>query len=291
VNLVFDFIAVSVTSVVGRTSWRTAQNIGKSLGWLAYCVSPRKRKQTRTNLRGAGVDALGTGCRKAWMHMGQSVLETLWLTSQPSDRVLAQVTIEGLDVLDDAGKDGRGVLLVAGHIANWELVAMAAGRVSAPVAVVAEPMKTSRLERRVVAFRKRCGVRTLMRGQQGTSIVAARWMYRGGVLGCMMDRSRFGHLMTIPFLQQTTRIPVGPAELAARAGAAVVLGSATRLQDGSIRSRFRRLSQAEGREPQEMARMIGQALEEEVLAIPEQWFWITRRKPTGGNIDPEPAPR
>ena len=37
------------------------------------------------------------------------------------------------------------------------------------MAVVAEPMRTRRLERRVVAFRKSCNVRTLMRGRPGAS--------------------------------------------------------------------------------------------------------------------------
>ncbi len=105
------------------------------------------------------------------------------------------------------------------------------------------------------------------------------WMMRGGVLGCMMDRTREGTLRTVPFLGQAACIPLGPATLACRFGAAVVLGCAERLEDGSTQVTFKRLSTESARDPWDLARLVGLALEEEVRSRPEQWLWIFRRQP------------
>ena len=97
---------------------------------------------------------------------------------------------------------------------NWELVSLAAARAGAPVAVVARRLKAPRVERRIVAFRQRFGVRTLLRGSPGASVAAYRWLRDGGVLGCMMDRLHDGPRLVVPLLGKATRMPLGPLELA-----------------------------------------------------------------------------
>ena len=118
-----------------------------------------------------------------------------------------------------------------------------------------------------------------MRGQPGTSIVAARWMLRGGVLGCMMDRTREGSQRIVPFLGQAASIPLGPATLACRSGSAVVMGFAERLPDGSTTVTFKRLVAGPDCDAWDLTRRVGLALEEEVRSRPEQWLWIFRRQP------------
>jgi lauroyl/myristoyl acyltransferase len=99
------------------------------------------------------------------------------------------------------------------------------------------------------------------------------------MLGCMMDRTRFGSRMTLPFFGQATCMPLGPAKLACRAGAAVVLGFSERLADDTTQVVFKRLSTDGIRDPRELTRRIGLALEHEVRSRPEQWLWIFRRHP------------
>ena len=286
-----DFFAVSAANLLRLLGWRASVKIGSVVGTIARAMLPRKSSRACRNLALAGVPDCQPACGRAWRSAGQTAAEVLWCVSQRPDQVLRHVRIAGLDVLRDAAKEGRGVLLVSGHLGNWEFASLAAGQAGVPVAVVAEPMKTRRLERRVVAFRKRCNVRTLMRGQPGTSVVAARWLLRGGVLGCMMDRTRQGSRRTVPFLGQAACIPLGPATRACRSGAAVVLGCAERPADGSTEVTFKRLSTGSTRDPSDLARLVGLALEEEVQSRPEQWLWIFRRQPLlpGTPVAPGPA--
>ena len=174
---------------------------------------------------------------------------------------------------------GRGVLLVSGHIGNWELALVTCCRADVPVAVVARELKTARLEKKLIAFRQSCGVKTFVRGQPGAGIAAHRWLAKGGVLGCMMDRASSGSRMLVSFLGKATNMPLGPAELACRTGAAVFLGTANRLEDGRTQVTLQEVQTEGVTEPREMLRIIGGALDDVVRANPEQWFWIHRRQP------------
>lgn len=174
---------------------------------------------------------------------------------------------------------GRGVLLVSGHMGNWELVSVAASKAGVPVAVVARPMRTPRLERHIIDFRQKNSIRTLLRGTPGSSVAAYRWLRRGRILGCMMDRSSNGKRVLVPFLGQGMKIPFGPAELAGRLGVPVVLGWAVRNKDGNTRVSFRRLPTEGIRNPFVIAGIVGQALQEEIKKHPEQWMWIFRQQP------------
>ena len=285
-----DLLAVSVATLLGLLGWRATLTVGSLLGRVAHAICPRKRARGRMNLSRAGVQDCAKVVKSAWQSVSQTALEILWLTSRRPDQVMDRVKIVGLDALRAAAGEGRGVLLVSAHLSTWEYTSLAAARAGIPLAVVAETMSTRRLEHLMVTFRQRCGIRTLTRGAPGTSVVAGRWLLRGGMLGCMMDRTRFGSRMTVPFLGQATRMPLGPARLVCRAESAVVVGCAERLADGSTQVVFNRLPTDGIHDPSELTRRIGRALENEVGLRPEQWLWIFRRHPAVERIRGAEAP-
>ncbi len=183
-----------------------------------------------------------------------------------------------MESLLEAQRAGRGVLLVSGHIGNWELVPLAVARAGLKMAVVAREMAAPGLERRMIALREKGGVRTLVRARAGTSVAAYRWLHRGDVLGSMMDRLSAGRRVKVPLLGKATRMPLAPAILACRTGATVVLGCAHRRRDGGCRVEFRRVGGPFQR-PEELTAAVAAALDEDLRRHPEEWFWIYRRQP------------
>jgi lauroyl/myristoyl acyltransferase len=94
----------------------------------------------------------------------------------------------------------------------------------------------------------------------------------------MMDRaSHRQRTTTVPFLSGWTRAPKGPAALALRNGAAIVLGVTWRDEDGSTAVAFRRVDTVDGASVADLTRTIVGAVESEVRCRPDQWFWIHRR--------------
>ena len=280
-NAVLGLAAVGLAGVLGRLPWSALGRLGGLLGRGFEPISGRKRPRVRRNLVSAGVIDDRRTHRAIWSHIASTFLEILWCSSRGPEAALRHVEVEGIESLRKAARAGRGVLLVSGHIGNWELVSLRAAREAIPIAVVARPMRTRRFERRVVAMRKRGGVHTILRGRPGSSVAAYRWLARGGMLGCIMDRASTGKRMLVPFLGNGTYLPLGPATLACRTGAAVVLGTAKRLEDGTARVRFSRLDTRGLAEPERLAWVIAAAIETAVREAPQQWLWIYRNQPDG----------
>ena len=276
---ILDLISVSFIRILGLFPRKIALWMGWGLGRFAGIVIFRKGNRARKNLQRAGVPKPIQACRQAWGHLGRTPFEMMWNLGHSPDRAMRNVIVEGYQSLQEATRMGRGVLLVSGHVGNWELVSLAAAKSGVPVAVVARPMKAPRLESHIIDFRKKGSIRTLMRGNPGSSVAAYRWLRNGRILGSMMDRSSQGKRALVPFLGQGMKVPLGPAELAGRLGSPVVLGLAMRKNDGMTKVAFRRLPTEGIRDPVLIAEIIGNALHEEIRNYPEQWLWIFRKQP------------
>ena len=282
-NSLLDMAACSLAAALGFLPWRACSWSGKILGRLAALVLCRKTRRVLENLNRMGSTDPALACREACVHAATTVLEVLALTSRMPGHIHSRLKISGLECLRRAAQSGRGVLLVSAHIANWELVACAAAQAGMRVGVVAKPLRVPRLQRRLIAFRQRWGILTLLRGEPGTASVPMRWLRQGGILGCMMDRASTGKRAMYPFLGGAICVSLGPAILARRVGAAIVFGHASRREDGATEVTFTEISKAaEGSVPEITLRIV-RALEAEIRSRPEQWFWIYRRN-AGGSL-------
>ncbi|HEX5044764.1 MAG TPA: lysophospholipid acyltransferase family protein [Candidatus Polarisedimenticolaceae bacterium] len=273
-DLVGSGLVTALSALPHGAALRAGRVVGRASGQLLR----HKHRRMCGNLGRAGCSHPEETARLAWAQGGENLFEILWLLGRGTVDPWVKVRVEGSEALDEAAREGHGVLLVSAHLGNWELVPAVVARSGLPVAVVARPLGTRRLERKWLAFRERSGVRTLLRGEAGSGMAAARWLRGKQVLGCMMDRTGLSRRLLVPFLGEAMYVPLGPAELAARAGSAVVLGTAQRLPGGEACVRFRRLPIGPGSTPAAMARVIAQALEEEIRRRPEDWLWIYRRQ-------------
>ena len=276
--MLLDLVGSGLVTTLSALPHRAALGAGRMVGRASGRILRRKHRRVCGNLERAGCGEPARTARRAWAQGGANLFEILWLVGRGADAAPLPVHVEGSEALTAAANEGRGVLLVSAHLGNWELVPVEVARCGLPVAVVARPLGTRRLERKWLAFRERHGVRTLLRGEAGSGMAAARWLRAGRVLGCMMDRTGLTRRLLVPFLGEAMYVPLGPAELAARSGSAVILGTAQRLPTGEACVRFRRLAVKPGVAPEAIARVIAQALEEEIRLRPEDWLWIYRRQ-------------
>lgn len=286
-----DAIGCGCVLLLRHVSWRAALRLGCVLGRIAGAFPGRRRARAIANLARAGSRDPYHAGRRIRCHAGQTLMEIAWSMTRSSEEVRPHLVVEGLDLLRSAAATGRGVLLVSAHMGNWEMVGQAAALAGAPVAAIARPMRTPRLERLLIAFRERCGVRTLVRQKAGTSLAVARWLQRGGVFACLVDRASSGRRIELPFLGAMTRLPLGPFDLACRLGSIVVVGSARRLPQGMTRVTFRQVTGGSAIDAHETARQVLQTLEQELGPEPERWLWIGRRQPFGNGAPCADPPR
>lgn len=211
-----------------------------------------------------------TGCSLA--EMGIS-----WFWSPR--RVLAKVRqVEGEELIRTELEAGRGILLIAPHLGNWEVMNLYLSH-HYPVTAMYKPPKLKLLDRMIRKRRARLGSEMAPADARGVRMVF-KALRRAGVVGILPDQEPdpkggvfapfFGHsALTMKLLPQ----------LAAQTGVKVVCGYGRRLPDGAGFSLH--FSAAESginsRDLQEAVTAMNASIERCVNECPAQYQWEYKR--------------
>jgi len=262
--------------------------------WLSLCLGPRLafacaerladaqwrcapevRAAVQANLsaiHGAPVRADAALVREVFRNFGRYLVEFLTIHRVPSPAV----QVEGADELRALSRGGRGLILLAAHIGNWELGAIVLSRMGFPVTVVALPHRDPRLDRLFNAQRRRCGVEVIPLGRH-----AARWslqrLREGHLLGILGDRE-FGHNgVGLSLCGAQVTLPRGPAVLSLRSQAPIV--PTFLIREGPWRFRLRMepplwpaAQTIHDGSVQAMTRAYAVVLERYLKQFPDQWL-------------------
>lgn len=185
-----------------------------------------------------------------------------------------------LDVLEAARAEGHGVLFASAHLGPWERVAAALVGCGVPLVVVARESYDPRLTRIYDALRARLGVTAIYRGGPTAGIRIVRALRRGAVLGVPMDLKTRVPSVDVPFLGLRAPTATGPARLALRTGAAVVVGSVERRQGTLVVTamRLRTCEASRARGPvSALTERINDELSRRILTAPDEWPWMHDR--------------
>lgn len=214
---------------VARLPWGGLRALANVLAWLWRVCGAREARVARRNLElirpkldatareALLADILRTTARQAF--------ETLRLWTRPAARNLRDIAeIHGEDLFDAALSDGRGLIVAAPHMGNWELLNQWLAH-KTPLAILYRPPESAIGEaflRRVRANAgdgveqvraEAAGVRTLLRRLQ-----------KGGVVGILPDQQpKAGEGEFAPFFGKQALTMTLLGRLASRSHASVLL--------------------------------------------------------------------
>jgi KDO2-lipid IV(A) lauroyltransferase len=128
---------------------------------------------------------------------------------------------EAIAALQRAVARGKGIVLVIGHIGNWELTCRLSRHVQ-PNAVIAKRSWSPRLDALAEGARAVNRVGTLWRDDPTTGRAMLKLFRQAGTLGILIDQDiRDVQSVFVPFFGRLARTPRAAADLALRFGAAV----------------------------------------------------------------------
>lgn len=149
--------------------------------------------------------------------------ETLRLESMDTDAIGAQVetATSGWEHLDRAREQGRGVVVALPHSGNWDVAGLTVSRRCGGITTVAERLQPESLYRRFLEFRESLGMQVLpLTGGEGpVSAILKDRLKAGGIVCLMADRDLSHSGVPVTFFGEQSRMPPGPAMLAALTGA------------------------------------------------------------------------
>jgi len=287
-----------------RAAWsllpeRAALASGSALGTLAGGVLRVRRADVERHLEWAFPERAPVWraevTRACYRHFGREAVATVRAAGWSSAELIARSPTVGFEPFREAAAVGRGVVLLTGHLGNWELGGAAIAARDVPLDVVGKGMSNRRFEKDLFALRERLGMRVVEMGE--ASRVALRSLAAGRVVALLGDQSAHGGGILMPFFGRPAVTARGPALFAVRSGAPVFVGFALREQGVRARYRlaFERLDpplsgDVEG-DVHALLSAYGRALEKAVEAAPEQYFWQHRRwKGAPGEEPPSEPP-
>lgn len=269
--------------------------LGRQMGrLLALLPIPFKAVATRNielclpELAPAERDAL---LRRHFRSLGLALFETAIAWWGSKERIRRIVTVEGLEHVDRALAQGRGVILLSAHFTTLELGArVIADRI--PLDVMYRPTKNRLLSLFLTRNRARHTRRAIPRDDVRTLVTALR---NNEVVWYAPDQSyrkkgaELVELFGIPAATNTAT-----SRLARMTGAAVLPYFPERLPgDGRYRMVIHpRLEDFPSESPAADAERFNHLIEAQVRRLPEQYFWIHKRfKGLGPGYPSHYAPR
>lgn len=254
--------------------------LGAVLGTLAWYLAPRQRRLAREHLAIAfpekpGDERDGIG-RRSFGNLGRAMLEA---ARGDARNVALSAADEAL--LRAAHAEGKGVVVVTGHLDNWELFARRIALVGLPCGTVAKEAQDPRLTALLKASRESSGMRVFWRGSPLAARELIRFLKSGGLLGILIDQDTrvAGHF--VPFFGRLAFTPRAAGDLAVRLGAPMIFGCARRVAGNLHRIVLRRVeAPLTGDRDQDSLALTAaatRAIEDEIRANPAEWVWMHPR--------------
>lgn len=282
-------IVPALLDLAGRAASRLPRGVllpaGTLLGLFWNRVVPVRIRLAREHARAAlGADAPGARriVRQACIETARNLLEMLaWRRLARAGGRVPWVERTGTEHLDAARAGGRGVVLLTGHLGNFDLCAVHEALGGLPVHIVSKRLSARGLDTWWQGTRGTCGVRILP--EEGTFRAAREALRLGGAVGLVLDQhSREERAVEAPFLGIPARTSPALATLALRAGAPIVPCLIRRRPDGGHRIAYLSpvplAGDGTGRQRiEETTRRCLAVLERAVREEPGQWFWFHRR--------------
>lgn len=274
-------LLVLVSSVVRRLPLAVGRGFGAFLGHIAFHVARRDRGVAMENLAIAFPEwsrrhRLAT-IRRMCHHLGKSMLEITWMSRLDRATLERTTEIHGAEHIDAALAAGRGVLIFTGHCGNWEWLAATVALLGYPLTVLQRERDEPHLNRFITRLRARFGIETIDRGSTAGAREMFRTLRKGGMLAFLIDQNIRAESVKVPFFGKPAPTPIGPARLAVRAEAPVMICFIER-QRGKQVVRFQPpMFTTRESDPVEITARLTAAIEEHIRRVPEQWVWFHRR--------------
>ena len=254
--------------------------LGALAGRLAWSLVARQRKLAREHLAiafpelsAAQRDAIG---RRSFANLGRSAIETA-----RGDARNVELSAADEALLRAAHAEGKGVVVVTGHIGAWELFARRIAALGLPCGTVAKEAHDPRITRLLESQRSQAGVRVFWRGAPMSAREILRFLREGGLLGILIDQDTrvAGHF--VPFFGRPAFTPRAAGDLAAHLGAPMIFGCAHRVARGVHRIVLRPVEVARTRDREADSLALTAAatreIEDEIRANPWEWVWMHPR--------------
>lgn len=202
---------------------RVSFAIARVFSDIQYLFSRRDRKSILKNLASImpGQDNVQRYAREVFRNFARYLIEFFRMGRHFDQAgIIKNCDCDGLDRLEEALDQRKGVLLVTAHIGNWEMGAATLSLLGYPILAVALTHANSRVNSLFDQQRRAKGVEVVPAAAAVRPCLEALKANR--IVAIVADRDFTDYGLEMPFLGRQVSLPRGAAILALKTGAPIV---------------------------------------------------------------------
>lgn len=257
--------------------------IANLAGRLFMLIPNRAKSTTEKNLATCFPELSAAQLQELTLHSLQNTACTAlemgkaWML--PVEKTVALVVeTEGVEEYRAALKSGKGVILMAPHLSNWEVLGFFACH-ETPSTFMYQPPRQAAVDRLLREVRSRSGVKMAPTNRKGVAQVLAA-LQAGEMVGILPDQVPADESgVFAPFFGEPAFTMTLISKLASRTGATVFCGFAQRLPGGKgFRAVFQKADDEIGSSDLETSvTSLNRSVEKVVTMAPSQYQWEYKR--------------
>lgn len=260
--------------------------VGNIVGLMAWLVATKARQQATRNMMhvlGAQVREPRAGRRRLrrivqgmFVNNVRNYLDLFSLHSFPSEKILHNIHVEGIEHLDAGLAQGKGVILFSVHQGPSEYIIQYMGIKEYDVTIPVERLKDQRMLHLMLDLRRSHGVQFMPLGGSAPMRTIVQKLRDNKIVLITADRAIEGQSVIAPFFGAPARLPIGAVRLAQRTGAALVGALCWRMPNGLAYGQWVPLSLELTEEQRtnidSIMRALVEKMEQFIRKHPEQWM-------------------
>ena len=186
------------------------------------------------------------------------------------------IEVKHIEVLHRLLRKGHGLITISGHLGNWELQgAAAAAIIKSTFTVAATKQSNPYIDRFITQRRNNLGMQVA--GSKGARKLLLRALKNHEAIGLVADQNAGRDAVFVDFFGKLAATQPGPAQLALKYKAPIIVGAAIRTGPGKFRMLHQEVEILDDDTVESLTQRHVKILEGFIRQYPEQYFWMHRR--------------
>jgi KDO2-lipid IV(A) lauroyltransferase len=246
-------------------------------GELAYRLCKNRREALQRNLTAVVQDRLHCErLSRSCFHNFLRMLHDFCDCAESGGHRLNQLIVEkrGFEFLEAARHQGKGTLLITGHLGAWELGGMVLASDGFPVNVVTMAEPTNELNVWRQNYRQRFGIKTVTIGTDKFAFVEIiQALRRNELVAMLVDRPYLNSGIEVQFFQRPTLFSAAAARVWQHTQASVIPAFVLQLEPSQYGCyAYPPIDMTTSRTLEQNSQRVADVFQAIIREFPEQWF-------------------
>ena len=282
-NAFFTHLFLKLLDAISRLSWGKLYRLSDIFRFLIFDIGQYRKKVVLTNLRKSfptyDEKTIHAIAAKFYRNFTDIIFETIKLKSISREDLLARIDLD-VSILDHYYEKNQNLVVVAGHLGNWEMLNLfGSARLSHQMVVVYHELQNDTFENWFKHVRTRFGTEMVTMKEAISKAMQPR--DRPFIFILINDQSPVPEkAFWTKFLNQDTGVFRGVELIARRLNSPVLYMAVLKneAKRGFYRGYFKLITESPKQAPNNsiLQAQIG-FLEQDIIQQPENWLWSHKR--------------